>query len=207
MNPLQPPKHIPQTRWAAGGAATSRYLENFSASIDAGDDVDGEARLADALVERGARILDAGAGMGRVGIALLRKGHEVLAAEPDASLVTVSQQRWPELPIVTKDILELSAANEGTFDLIVTVGNVMVLLAEGTEVRALTTLRGLLKPDGRILVGFHPQKGPTVAREYPFAEFAADAASAGLQIQHRFGGYNLEIANENYVVAVLQRQP
>lgn len=195
---------IPTTRWAAGGAATSGYLTNFSASIDAGIDIDGEARLVDVLVERKARILDAGAGMGRVGIALHRKGHDVLAAEPDASLVAVSQQRWPELPIITKDILELDPANEGSFDLIVAVGNVMVLLAEGTEVRALTTLRGLLKPEGRILVGFHPQKGPTVAREYPFDEFAADAASAGLQVQHRFGGYNLETASDEYVVAVLE---
>lgn len=195
---------IPTTRWAAGGAATSRYLERFSASIDAGNDVDGEARLADVLVSRGARILDAGAGMGRVAIALQRKGHKVLAAEPDASLVAVSQQRWPELPVVTKDILELSAETEGSFDLITAVGNVMVLLAEGTEVRVLSTLRSLLATNGRILVGFNPQQGPTFAREYPFDEFATDVAAAGLRIQHHFGGYNLEPANDEYVVVVLE---
>ena len=194
---------LPETRWAAGGAAISGYLERFSASIDAGVDIDGEARLADALIDRGSRILDAGAGMGRVAIALQRKGHEVLAAEPDVSLAAASQQRWPELPVITKDILELTLENEGTFDLIVAVGNVMVLLAEGTEVRALSTLRGLLKPDGRILVGFHPQAGPSIARAYAFDAFAAEAASAGLKVQHRFGGYNLEPANDSYVVAVL----
>lgn len=195
---------IPRTRWAVGGEATSGYLERFSASIDAGNDVDGEARLADVLVDRRARILDAGAGMGRVGIALQRKGHDVLAAEPDASLVAVSQERWPELSIIPKDILELTPENEGTFDLIVAVGNVMVLLAEGTEVRALNALRQLLKPNGRILVGFHPKNGPAIAREYSFEEFAADAAEAGLGFQHRFGGYNLEPISDDYVVAILE---
>ncbi len=195
---------VPQTRWAAGGAHNSGYLSRFSERIDAGDDVDGEARLADVLVGRGARILDAGAGMGRVGIALQRKGHDVLAAEPDPALAAESQRRWPELSVVTKDILELDPETEGTFDLIVVVGNVLILLAEGTEVRALTTLRRLLGEGGRILVGFHLDGGPALSRHgYTWDLFTADAAAAGLEPQHHFGGYNLEPVNDEYCVAVL----
>jgi len=196
-------KSPPPTRWATNGPGAAGYLERFSTLIDSGEDVDGEARLADVLVQRGARILDAGAGMGRVAIALQRKGHEVLAIEPDSALVAEGHRRWPDLPLLTKDILELDATTDGTFDLIVAVGNVLVFLADGTEVAALATLRSLLKPDGRLLVGFHAQHGPGPARPYPVEEFEADVARAGLVLQHRFGGYNLESANDDYVVAVL----
>lgn len=186
---------VPPTRWSAGGAASTRYLERFSTRIETGVDIDGEARLADALVDPGSRILDAGSGMGRVGIALQRRGHDVLAAEPDPTLVAESQRRWPELPVVPKDVLELDPATEGSFDLILLVGNVLILAAEDTEVRMLTSLRGLLAPGGRILVGFHAAGGPPHGRQgYSWDEFSADVAAAGLLAQHHFGGYRLEPA-------------
>ncbi|HEX7739820.1 MAG TPA: class I SAM-dependent methyltransferase, partial [Marmoricola sp.] len=173
---------VPTTRWAAaGGGGAMPYLQRFDNLIASGEDIDGEARLADALAPRNARILDAGAGMGRVAAALQARGHDVLAAEPDPVLVAESRKRWPDLPVVGKDILELDPDSEGTFDLIVVVGNVMVLLAEGTEVRALSTLRGLLKPVGRILVGFHLHGGPADKREeYVWEEFSADVTAADL---------------------------
>jgi SAM-dependent methyltransferase len=196
-------QELPRTRWAAE-AANSGYLSRFSERIDAGVDVDGEARLADVLVEREARILDAGAGMGRVAIALQRRGHDVLAAEPDENLVAESRRRWPELPVVVKDILQLDPTTEGSFDLIVVVGNVMILLAEDTEVRALTVLRRLLRPGGRILVGYHLSGGPIGSRAgYTWDLFSADARAAGLTAEHHFGGYNLEPVNDDYCVAVL----
>jgi len=186
---------LPPTRWSAEAASDTRYLERFSTCIETGVDIDGEARLADALVKPGARILDAGSGMGRVGIALLRRGHDVLAAEPDPTLVAESQRRWPELPVLTKDILQLDPAAQGSFDLILLVGNVLILIAEGTEVRVLTTLRRLLAPGGRILVGFHAAGGPPHGRQgYSWDEFSADVATAGLRAQHHFGGYSLEPA-------------
>ena len=46
---------------------SSWYVERFRAMARAGDDLAGEARLVDAMVPRGARILDAGCGPGRVG--------------------------------------------------------------------------------------------------------------------------------------------
>lgn len=200
-----PKDPIPTTRWAAaGGSDSAGYLGRFTQLIEEGEDIDGEARLADVLAPRRARILDAGAGMGRVASALQARGHDVLAAEPDPVLVAESQRRWPDLPVVAKDILELDVAVEGTFDLIVMVGNVMVLLAEGTEVRALSTLRRLLRPEGRVLVGFHLRGGPVDKREeYVWEEFSADVAAAGLTPQHHFGGYALEPPGDEYCVAIL----
>lgn len=200
---------LPQTRWETGGAGGFR--DHFVGLIEQGADIDGEARLADVLVERGARILDAGAGFGRVGAALQQRGHQVVAAEKDPTLVAECRTRYPDLPMVEADILALTPellGGEGlptAYDLIVVVGNVMVLLAPDTERRALATLRDLLGPGGRMLVGFHPVRTHGSARDYPVEEFVADAEAAGLALQHRFGTYQLAPPADDYCVAVLTR--
>jgi len=200
---------IPPTRWELGGAGG--YGEHFSGLIESGADVEGEARLADSLVSRGSRILDAGAGVGRIGGALLARGHDVVAVEKDPDLIDRAARYFPDLPMVASDILALSpeslaAAGHGTeFDLVVLVGNVIILGAPDTETRMLATLRDLLAPEGRILVGFHPKDSPaSSARLYPFEDFAADVEAAGLTIQHRFGTYELHPPADDYVVAVLE---
>jgi SAM-dependent methyltransferase len=200
---------LPPTRWER--AETSGYVERFAALIEDGADVVGEARLADVLVGRGARILDAGAGFGRIGAELQRRGHTVVAAEKDPALVAAAAERYPDLPMVQTDLLALTPAllegqGGAEFDLVVLVGNVIILAAPDTEVRMLRTLRDLLAPDGRILVGFHPVDSPaSSARAYPYDEFAADVEAAGLRLQHRFGTYELAPPSDAYVVAVLSR--
>lgn len=199
----QPP--LPPTRWALGGEKNSRYAERFAAMVEKGEDINGEARLADALVPREARILDAGSGMGRVGGYLQARGHRVLAAEPDPALVDQSRRTYPELDVVALEILALTpdVVPAASFDLVVCVGNVLTFLAEGTEVAVLRHLDGLLAPGGRILAGFHLSGGPTSARTYAPDDFIADAASAGLTVQHRFGGYDLRPVDDEYAVWVL----
>jgi SAM-dependent methyltransferase len=200
---------IPQTRWEL--AETDGYAERFARLIDEGVDVVGEARLADVLVGRGARILDAGAGMGRIGGELRRRGHTVVGAEKDLALLAAAAERYPDLPMVQTDILALTPAlleehGGADFDLVVLVGNVIVLAAPDTEVRMLRTLRDLLAPGGRILVGFHPVDSPaSSARAYPVEEFVADVEAAGLHVQHRFGTYELAPPSDEYCVAVLAR--
>ncbi|WP_408896746.1 class I SAM-dependent methyltransferase [Nocardioides sp. R1-1] len=208
---MSEPAPLPPTRWALGGAKTSGYADRFAELISQGADVVGEARLADALVERHARILDAGSGMGRIGAYLQAQGHRVAAAEPDPELVARSRRTYPDLPVLPLEILALTPeALEGagaptSFDLVVCVGNVLTFVAEGTEVDVLRRLGSLLAPGGRILVGFHLQQGPSTARVYPADEFAADVAAAGLAVQHRFGGYDLRPMDDLYSVAILTR--
>lgn len=201
----------PPTRWELAGHATTGYAERFAQLVASGADLDGEARLADALAPRGARILDAGSGMGRVGAALVRRGHRVVAAEPDPVLVAQSRATYPDLPVIECDILALTAgslAEHGApeeFDVIVCVGNVVVFLAEGSERSVLARLRDLLAPEGRLLVGYHLQDGPESARHYPPEEFATDAQAAGLRVDLRLGTYDLRPADDRYAVWVLSR--
>ncbi|WP_053112017.1 bifunctional 2-polyprenyl-6-hydroxyphenol methylase/3-demethylubiquinol 3-O-methyltransferase UbiG [Kitasatospora sp. MY 5-36] len=209
MNSTTPPHGEPiptttrRTRWQEA-RQSGNYGRRFADLISAGEDVDGEARLADTLLPRGARVLDAGAGMGRVAAALLRRGHDVVAIEPDPALVRQARETYPGLAIEERDILDLGP-DDGPFDLVVCVGNVIVFLAEDTERRALGAMRDVLGENGRILVGFHLQDPPPHARTYPAAEFEADLAAAGLRVDLRAGTYQLHPANDAYGVWVLSR--
>lgn len=185
------------------------YGAKFAALVESGEDIDGEARLADTLVSRNATVLDVGAGMGRVGAALQRRGHRVLAVEKDRALVGQARATYPDLPVLESDLLGLhpaaliAAGWPAAVDLVVAVGNVMVLLAHDSERRALRTLRQVTRPGGRLLVGFHPTAGPFGARDYPPEEFVADAVAAGWSLDLRAGGYDLVPPNEQYAVFVL----
>jgi len=60
------------------------------------------------LAPRGARILDAGSGMGRVAAALATRGHDLTAVEKDPDLIARSRARFPDVAVVESDILGLS---------------------------------------------------------------------------------------------------
>ena len=192
---------LPPTRWQLAGDGNSGYAETFSARISEGADVDGEARLADALVPRGARILDLGSGMGRVAAALAARGHDVVATEPDAALREQSRATYADLDVLPHEALGIPELEP--FDLVVVVGNVLIYLGEDTERDVLSHLRSLLAPGGRILAGFHLHGTKSGSRVYPADEFVADATASGLSVDWRFGSYELHPPNDEYAVWVL----
>lgn len=195
----------PATRWELAGAGNRGYGQHFAESVTRGVDVEGEARLADALVPRESRILDIGSGMGRVAAALQSRGHRVVATEPDAALRAQSQATYPDLEVLPHQALDLTPDDLGTFDLVVLVGNVMIYLGEDTEQRVLARVHDLLAPTGRALVGFHLTAVKAGSRTYPGEEFVTDATAAGLRVVHRFGSYELHEPADDYAVWVLAR--
>jgi SAM-dependent methyltransferase len=194
---------LPPTRWELAGSRTCGYAETFGRLVEEHQDVDGEARFVDALAPRGARILDLGSGMGRVADALRRRGHQVVASEPDAGLREQSRRTYPDIDVLPYQALELDPAELPRFDVIVLVGNVMVYLAESTERAVLNRLRELLAPGGRVVAGFDLDGNKSGSRVYPVEEFVADVAASGLTVQHRFGSYELHPPNDSYAVWVL----
>lgn len=197
---------FPPSRWQqAGPAAAEGFGRRFADLVASGQDVDGEARLADTLLPRGGRVLDVGAGMGRVTAALTARGHRVTGLEPDPALVAQARATYDGIEVVHADVLALGEGllADERFDLVVVVGNVMVFLAEGTERETLALLRSRLAPGGRVLVGFHLVGAPEHARAYPAEEFTADVEAAGMKVDARFGSYELHPANEEYAVWVL----
>ncbi|MCV7150370.1 class I SAM-dependent methyltransferase [Mycolicibacterium pyrenivorans] len=152
------------------------YVERFRAMARAGDDLAGEARFVDAMAPRGARILDAGCGPGRLGGYLAAAGHHVVGVDVDPTLIEAAEQDHPGPRWLVGDLAELDLPARGIpepFDVIVSAGNVMTFLAPSTRVQVLSRLRAHLTGDGRAAIGFG------AGRDYEFAQFLDDAAEAG----------------------------
>jgi SAM-dependent methyltransferase len=211
---------VAETRWEQArsrerAAGQGGYGAHFARLMAEGVDVEGEARLADALAPRGARILDAGSGMGRVGAALVARGHHAVGVDFDPELLDQSRRTFPDLALVDSRLDELTpqklsdAGVPTAYDLVVCVGNVMILLAPDTERRVLGNIATLLAPQGRVLVGFNLSGAPGgTSREYSVDEFVADSASAALEVEARFASYDLRPFTDDtdYVVHVLRRR-
>lgn len=194
------------TRWEQIGQQnpdrSQWYVERFRTMAAEGADLAGEARLVDALVPRGARILDAGCGPGRVGGELVRRGHTVVGVDVDPVLVEAARADHPGGDWHVGDLAELDLPAAGVaepFDVAVMAGNVMTFLAEGTEAEVLRRIRAHLAPGGRLVVGFGAGRG------YPFNALTLDAREAGLQVVHRFATWDLRPfePTSDFLVAVL----
>lgn len=170
-----------QSKWmnkvAADPTHSTWYVERFRAMAGNGEDITGEARLADAMAPRGAHILDAGCGPGRIGGALSAAGHHVVGVDVDPTLIEAAEHDYPGPRWLVGDLAELDLPAQGitaAFEIIICAGNVMPFLASSTRGAVLTRLRRHLAPDGRIAIGFGAGRG------YPFEDFFDDAAASGL---------------------------
>lgn len=155
---------------------SAAYIQRFKDLAAAGQDLVGEARMVDAMVPRGARILDAGSGTGRIAAHLAAVGHDVVGVDGDPVLVAAADADHPGPRYVVGDLAELDLPAHGItepFDAIVCAGNVVTFLAESTRVVVLRRLRRHLRDSGRAVIGFGAGRG------YAFDDFLADAASAG----------------------------
>lgn len=194
------------TRWEQIGQQnpdrSTWYVERFRTMAAEGADLAGEARMIDAMVPRGSRVLDAGSGPGRVGGELLRRGHTVVGVDVDPLLVEAARADHPDGDWRVGDLAELDLPAAGVtepFDVAVMAGNVLTFVAEGTEVEVLRRIRRHLVPGGRLVVGFGAGRG------YAFAQLDLDAREAGFRVQHRFSTWDLRPfeADSEFLVAVL----
>jgi 2-polyprenyl-3-methyl-5-hydroxy-6-metoxy-1,4-benzoquinol methylase len=157
---------------AANPGHSQWYIERFRTLASNGADLGGEARLIDAMVARGARILDAGCGTGRVGGLLAAAGHRVTGVDLDPELIAAAEQDHPGSDWRVGDLAELDLPDR--FDVIVCAGNVMTFAAPDTRGEILRRMRAHLGDQGRVAIGFGAGRG------YEFDDFLADAAAAGL---------------------------
>ncbi|MCL3861026.1 bifunctional 2-polyprenyl-6-hydroxyphenol methylase/3-demethylubiquinol 3-O-methyltransferase UbiG [Actinotalea sp. K2] len=180
------------------------YVERFRAMAADGADLAGEARMIDAMLPRGSRVLDAGCGPGRVGGELAARGHAVVGVDVDPVLVEAARQDHPAGDWHVGDLAELDLPAAGVvepFDAIVCAGNVLTFLAAGTEVEVLRRLAAHLAEDGRLVVGFGAGRG------YDFDAFFADVVTAGLHLEIALSTWDLRpfTGSQDFLVAVLAR--
>ena len=194
------------TRWVSDTEAghSQWYVERFRALAEEGADLAGEARLVDAMVRRGAHVLDAGCGQGRVSAALHARGHVVVGVDADPVLVEAARTDYPGPLWLVADLAELDLPSQGVaepFDAVVSAGNVLPYLAPGTEPEVLRRLFVHLVPDGFGVVGFGTTRG------YALAAFDEDALAAGFTVEHRFTTWDLRpwVDGSDFAVTVLRK--
>ncbi|OBH32716.1 SAM-dependent methyltransferase [Mycobacterium sp. E342] len=198
---------VEQSLWmqkvAADPGHSHWYIERFRAMARAGDDLAGEARFVDAMAPRGAHILDAGCGPGRLGGHLAGAGHHVVGVDVDPALIEAAEHDHPGPRWLVGDLAELDLPARGIpepFDVIVSAGNVMAFLAPSTRGRVLSRLRAHLADRGRAAIGFG------AGRDYAFATFLDDAASAGFAPDLLLSTWDLRpfTDDSDFLVAVLR---
>lgn len=184
-----------------------RYAQRWEDMVAEGVDIDGEARLIDAMAARGSRILDVGCGQGRTGAYLAARGHRVTGVDLDPHLIERARQSCSD---ATWEVADLASDGwaPGPFDLAVSAGNVLTFVDPAQRGAVLRNLAARLVPAGegddeagRLVVGFGLDRGWT--RE----DFECDAAAAGLRVEQRFSTWDLRPFTDEagFLVAVLLR--
>ena len=196
------------TRWEAQVQANPEhsrwYVQRFRQMAADGADLAGEARMIDAMLARGSRVLDAGCGPGRVGAELAARGHAVVGVDVDPVLIEAARADHPQPQWLVGDLAELDLPAAGVvepFDVVVCAGNVLTFLAPGTEVEVLRRLGAHVRREGRVVVGFGTGRG------YAPQQFFADVVAAGLHVDVALSTWDLRpyAPTSDFLVAVLSR--
>jgi SAM-dependent methyltransferase len=182
---------------------SAAYIQRFRNLAAQGKDLVGEARLVDAMLPRGARVLDAGCGPGRIGGFLAEAGHDVVGVDVDPELIAAAEEDHPGPRWLVGDLAELDLPAVGVgepFDVIVCAGNVMTFLAPSTRTTVLRRMRDHLASDGRAAIGFGAGRG------YSFEDFLADASTAGWEPDLLLSTWDLRpfSADSDFMVAILR---
>jgi SAM-dependent methyltransferase len=163
------------------------YVERFRAMSADGADLEGEARLIDAMAAPRSRVLDAGCGPGRTSGALCMRGHEVVGVDVDPVLIDAARADHPGPSYVVADLatLDLPAAGIAEpFDAAVCAGNVLAFVAAGSEAAVLARIRAHLRADAFLATGFHVDR-------YDLGAFDRHAAEAGFVVESRFATWDV----------------
>ncbi|WP_283137562.1 class I SAM-dependent methyltransferase [Rhizohabitans arisaemae] len=195
------------SRWAelTGGNSGADYASRFASLAASGVDVHGEATLCASLVPPGSRVLDAGCGTGRVAIRLAELGYDCVGVDLDPSMLAEARRAAPAMTWIEADLAALDITPG--FDLVLAAGNVVPLLAPGTEAKAVTLLAGAVRPGGLLVAGFgldaaHLPVPPTAG----LAEYDEWCAAAGLVLERRFATWDrAEYRGGGYAVSVHRR--
>jgi SAM-dependent methyltransferase len=188
--------------------SADRYAEWFAELARSGTDVHGEAALCAALLPSGGRVLDAGCGTGRVAIELARRGFDVLGVDLDAGMLDRARRDAPRLSWMHSDLASLDLTGLDPFDLVVAAGNVVPLVAEGTEAQVVNRLARTLKPGGLLLAGFglNPSHLPLDHAPVSLADYDTWCATAGLGLLKRYATWDAEpYTGGGYAVSLHRR--
>lgn len=200
------------TRWhqMAGEDEGEAYAARLAARARTGASMHGEADRVQQVAAPPARVLDAGCGTGRVATELARRGYEVVGVDLDRSMLATARRGAPDVVWVQADLAELDAHDLGdrAFEVAVCAGNVVPLLAEGTEARAISAIARRLAPGGRLVCGFGLDVAHLPLDHVPvtLAEYDRWCVDAGLELVDRYATWEgAPFDNSGYHVSIHRR--
>jgi len=202
------------SRWAelTGGNEGERYAARFAELAATGADMHGEARFCASLVPTGSRVLDAGCGTGRLATWLAAHGYDCVGVDLDPSMLAEAHRSAPGVPWVLADLATLDLSSHGVggrFDLVVAAGNVIPLVAPGTEPSVVARLAAHLGPGGLLVAGFGLDAAhlPIPTATVTLADYDTWCLAAGLTLEHRFATWDGEeyAGDGGYAVSVHRR--
>ncbi|MFC9246095.1 class I SAM-dependent methyltransferase [Streptomyces sp. NPDC057136] len=182
-------------RWAelTGGQGGDEYAQRFARLAESGHDIHGEATFCAALLKPAARVLDAGCGTGRIAIRLAVLGHHCTGVDVDSSMLAVARRDAPTQEWVLGDLARLDTLglNPG-FDLVLAAGNVIPLLAPGTESVVVRQLAAALRSGGLLVTGMGLDAAHLPLAEPPvtITDFDHWCAQAGLTLRQRYATWS-----------------
>ncbi|MER6637767.1 class I SAM-dependent methyltransferase [Streptomyces microflavus] len=184
-----------QDRWAelTGGQAGEQYARRFARLAESGHDIHGEAAFCAALVEPPARVLDAGCGTGRIAIRLAELGYRCTGVDIDASMLAVARREAPAQEWILGDLARTDTLGlQPEFDVVLAAGNVIPLLAAGTEAAVIGKLSAVLRPGGLLVTGMGLDAAHLPLPEAPFglADFDLWCERAGLTLRQRYATWS-----------------
>jgi SAM-dependent methyltransferase len=203
------------TRWsdAVGDDSGERYQERMAALAASGQAMHGEADFVDGLVIAGTRVLDAGCGAGRVAVELAARGFDVVGADVDPSMLAVARRSAQDVAWLQRDLAALDPEDPelgGAFDVVLAAGNVIPLLAEGTEAHVIRRLAGCLRDHAPLVAGFGTDVGHLPLDDVPvrLEDYDGWCAEAGLILRERLLTWDRDPfeADQGYAVSVHARR-
>jgi len=187
----------PSSRWSllSGGSDGERYATQFARLAASGADVHGEATLCASLVPTGSRVLDAGCGTDRVAVRLAELGYECVGLDSDASMLAEAMRASDDVSWMLGDLAALDRTAGDLVDgfhLVVAAGNVIPLLAEGTEERVVAALAASLLPGGVLVAGFGLDADhlPLTFAPVDLPSYDSWCTAAGLALEQRLATWS-----------------
>ncbi|MEV2245496.1 class I SAM-dependent methyltransferase [Streptomyces sp. NPDC049970] len=186
-----------QDRWTelTGGQAGEEYARRFARLAESGHDIHGEAAFCAALLNEASRVLDAGCGTGRIAIRLAELGHRCTGVDVDSSMLAVARRTAPGQEWILGDLAGLDTLGlDPGFDLVLAAGNVIPLLASGTESTVVRQLAATLRPGGLLVTGMGLDAAHLPLPEAPLTltDFDTWCDQAGLTLSRRYATWSGE---------------
>ncbi len=156
--------------------------------------VHGEADFVDRYASK--RILDAGCGMGRVGLELARRGYEVVGVDNDPDMLERARSRESDAQWMLGDLTSMTF--DRTFDTIVLAGNVLLFVEPSRRHLVVPNLVEALDDGGYLICG------SSFSPPYDLSGYDEWCHHTGLKLIERYGTWERDPYKDgaDYAVSV-----